>query len=480
MSNNPVGFLPYGSNDPSVILQHPLTSMPTTTDIPSAGIISQTTSGQTQALTPTFDPELGMLSRDSTGAPVCLRVQNLVGREPLDWHGQIEFQVQRQWLAAFDAAGTLSGSNGYDPVGTQYALSVLGAVSNADLIGKDAGGLLMAGGFGTSFNTNYWSGTTESPGIHTDGKDHFITVNMGWSGGKVSGLHILQVDGVPLTKGTRNHATISSLFNYIYIGSGRTQPNSFLVDHHMRHLQIATRPPTITTHPKLAHLMIWGDSVVGSATVNLAPSYDTSLAISIVREIAKRGIYPGKLTARSNGGFSINDSASGGSNTGALQSDRAAMLALRPTGVVLRAGTNDMAANVADAATVYNFDADLKDHITTIMGTSGVEFVILPNIFSWIGASGIGQYGTNPRNNLVAMNALMAAIPDWWDTANPSRVGRVVHVDCFSRLGGDNPGPRMYKGQLSGALDDGHPASMGTLLMGQQIGHAVLKLLAKL
>lgn len=477
-NNNPCGFLPFGSSDSSVLFYDPLTSMPTTSRIPSAGIITQTTSGTNHPKNPTFDPELGIRAADDSGVPACLRVQGLIGGEALDWGGQIRFQAQRQWLAAVDAAGTLSGSNGYDPAGTEYAISMLGTGGNADLIGKDANGLLLAGGFGTAFNTNYWTGTVESPGIHSDGKGDFVDIAQGWGGGKVGGSHIIQVDDVPLAKGTRNFATLSNLANLMYIGSGRTSAGSFMTNHFMRHLQIATRPPMFVVHPKLAHLVVWGDSVVGSATINLAPSYDTSLTISLLRELSRSGIHPGKITARSNGGFSINDTASGGNNAGALQTDRAAMLALNPTGVVIRAGTNDGIVNVANAATVYNFDADLKDHITTIMAKPGVEFIILEGQFSWIGAVNIGQYGTNQRNNILAMDALMRAIPGWWDAANPSKAGRVVYVECFNALGGDNPDPRTYKGQLSGAMNDGHPASMGTLIMGRSAGRAILKLLS--
>ena len=94
---NNSGWLPYGSADSSIILQHPFTSDPTAY-LQSLGTV-------TAYGAPTYDSTLGMLSNGAGG----FRLVALAGRDNLDWGFQITYEVESVWLAADNAAIASSG-----------------------------------------------------------------------------------------------------------------------------------------------------------------------------------------------------------------------------------------------------------------------------------------------------------------------------------------------------------------------------------
>lgn len=128
---NPVGWLPFGSNDDSVLFQADMKSADSITG--NTGTITSVGSG-----TQTFDSKLGMNVGSSGG----YRVLQMTGYASLDYSGQISIEVQKEYICRNDAT---NGSSGDVLAAQGYVLSVLpGTGSAAAPLYKTTGGAVGA------------------------------------------------------------------------------------------------------------------------------------------------------------------------------------------------------------------------------------------------------------------------------------------------------------------------------------------------
>lgn len=446
---NPVGFLPYGSSDSSVLFYHSLTTVPTTTTIPSSALIIQGTGS------PSHDSELGMLAGTAN-----YRVASLTGGANLDFAGDICFQVQKEWLCQ-QATGSGGDAN---PSGNQAPISFLPTVGAACAYYR-----LAAGGSQFSFNgantsTNLWNtALSGSPVFHTADKSGFVTVNLGWWGGRAGGRVIMGINGMPLAYGTRNSATLSGLSALMYLGTDRGTAGTFMSSRYMRNLQIATRPPMFATHPKLRKVVFWGDSLVGGANALSLTStdyYDCQIGIQVAKELASRGVFCGEIVSQSNGGYAISDS-----DPTPLQAVRATLTATNPTLVVMIAGSNDATATEYSIDSTWN--TDLADHVNTILALESCDDVILCGTPSLVGDT--SQNTATNKARRVQIDTYKQALG----------ISNCHYVDTYSALGGENPPSYTYQGQISGSNGDIHPRPVGNVAMAKAIANAIINNILK-
>lgn len=466
--SNPVGWLPYGSSDASVLFYHPLTTTPTNTTIPCTTLDTVGTGSITH------DATLGALFNGKS-----YRIAALTNADNLFYGGQISFQVQRAWISTYDASGTASGSTGTFTNQTQAAISLLTTSGHLcrwpQRTGTDTTGIGLLHFNAAVTQKNPYTAASSTPCINSNGKDEFVTVNIGWVGSPSGGRWYLAIDGLLVSYWDSAVTGVSGLGALWYLGSDRGSANTFVSAHYMRNLQISSRPPMLAIHPKLRKLVLWGDSKIKdliAAHFVGNPYYDAAVGLSCVRKLASRGLYCGDVVAQSNGGYTVTD-------LGAtqLQSVRATLLAANPTVVCMSAGTNDVDSDWATYSA--QFETDLKDHISTIMAYSTVEMMIIGNVPSRY----YGDNGNTYTANVLAANAIYAGIENWWDTTGavaagvPGKVGMVKVVDTYNCLGGANPPPKTFIGQLTGLNNDVHYASYGHYLQGKQFGEGILALL---
>lgn len=271
-----------------------------------------------------------------------------------------------------------------------------------------------------------------------------------------------------------SRGAITNVFNNMYIGSDRGL-SGFVNGYYMRNLQVSNRAPMFAVHPDLSSVVMFGDSFVNTTNLSVVdyttvttPWYESTGVYYIQRALEQKGLFVGNMWSLTCGGYTINDSANSGTATGALQTYRATALAKTPQYVFLRGSTNDANVTTIDAS----FDTDLKDHVTTILGTSGVKGIVLgtvPAIYS----------DTTKNSNVTTVNNYIKALPSWWDTNNPGDTGRVAVADVFEAFGGFDYKSNVYYGQIIGTSDI-HPSARGYKLMADSYVNALMTMIGNL
>jgi len=456
------GWLPYGVTDESVLFQADMKSAASITA--NTGTISVLGSG-----TQTFDSNLGMDVGSSGG----YRILQMTGYATLDYSGQISVEVQREYICKDDAT---NGSTGITLGAQGYVLSTLPGTGSAQApIYKTTGGAVGSFLLGGTTNKKWVrgsvdTGTTVNCQIHSLGKDDYVRINVGWWGNQL----VIAVDGYIVCSSLLNRSTIANLFNNLYICSDRGL-SGFVNGYYVRNLQISNRAPMFAVHPDLSSLILFGDSYVNTTDLTVtdyttitSPWYESTGVYQIQKELESKGLFVGNMWGLTCGGHTINDSANSGTASGALQTYRATALAQNPQYVFLRAGTNDANTTTLDA----NFDTDLKDHITTILGTTNVKGIVVGTVPA--------IYNDSTKNsNVTTVNNYINALPDWWDTNNPSDTGRVAIADVFTAFGGFNYPGNVYYGQIIGTGDI-HPSAYGYELQSQAYVNALMTMLGTL
>lgn len=465
---NPTGWLPYGSDDASVLFFHPLTSVPNNTTIPCTTLDTVGTG------TIGVDATLGSLFNAKS-----YRIQGLTRANDLFYGGQISFEVQRDWISTYDASGTASGSTGTFTNQTQTAISISTTTNHLcrfpQRAGSDATGVVfLAFGAAVTQKNPYTGATNGAACVNSNGKSDFVRVNIGWAGSPSGGRYYLAIDDFLVSQFDVAVTGVSGLGALWYLGSDRGSASTFVAAHYIRNLQVSSRPPMFAVHPLLRKLAFWGDSKIkdiNPAHFSGNPYYDAATGLACARYLSAKGIFCGDIVAQSNGGYTVGDF--GGSQ---LQTVRPNLTAINPTIVCMSAGTNDVDADWTTISA--QFETDLKDHISTIMAVSSVQAMIIGNVPTLFYST-----GTTYLANTQAANSIYAGIENWWDTTGaaaagvPTKVGMVKVVDTYGYLGGETPPPKTFIGQLTGLNNDLHYASYGHYLQGKQFGEAILSLL---
>jgi lysophospholipase L1-like esterase len=443
---NNSGWLPYGSSDASIILQHPLTSDPTTY-LQSLGTL--TTSGAS-----TYNPVMGMKT-NGTGT---LRLDGLANRANLDWGFQVTYEVETPWITANIPS---IASSGYIPP-TATAQCPLSGYTPA---------LLGFGSWHKAQDTSSYGivlGVTSGSGFYANshGKNSFTRVCVGFRGGKQGGVVTYGLDDTVYFEKTANAATMSDLLSIIWIGSTRVIANTFC-DGYIRNLQISTRSPSFPVHPQLRSIGILSDSLF--ATDVLINTYgDAVTSWAMRREFATRGLYPGTVTLNSLGGACY-------SSAGAtyLGTNLTTVLATNPSVLVLRGGTNDASQSFTDDA---DWETQVTAYITAAFANPYVRMIVMPNIPYLIGDA--TKAYSEPLVRLG--NERLLNVAATWRAANPSDPRKIIVPDVNAALGGLSPPSGTYIGQVNGLWNDLHLSSGGHALHGRRIAQAIMAELGNL
>lgn len=452
------GILPFNTDDPAVLLRSTLTSAASITS-PLVG-----SGGTVVGSANTFDPDLGMkLPFSGSGGATWA---NLTGYQTLDAAGQISFEVE---AAGACANSTVYGSMGDEPnrdyggqglawliVWTSDGGTTYGRISKSN---GDANVLTVA--------TKNAGETNGAVALHTQNKAQFVRITLSWCGGTVA----LFVDGKPVTFSTAPTRNVAWSNQFATIWMGHFNGGNGTRLRYMRNLIIANKP-VMMPRSQTKRIAFYGHSFAANYGEGASSSaYDeTTGQILLGRGAARRGM-PTLTVDGAGGGYVISALTTSPfqlQNTTYLNS----LKERRATDIVFFMGTNDVGnASFTSGA----FDTDIKALLTTV--NSGHDGSFTQRL--WVGTvptrnaeTGTWNPATMPAK-IIAANAIIAALPAWWNGAVPSRAGQLQVLDFFTLWGGMTPGLAVQTGQLPGASANLHPSPLGALIFANEIERAV-------
>lgn len=452
------GWLPYGVDDDSIIFRSSLTS--------SASFTSPDVGGADTALTEVaggiFDSVKGY--NPNTGY---LYINDLTDWATCEDGYQISCEVQRSWLCppVSDLTnGVLSDGDVLDNDGTgeQMFLASLTAAGYMKLLFRH-----ISSGTVRVINPD---ATMTGVFAYSQGKDDYVTVNIGFHGG-YGGKMFLAIDGCVIGTQVGNDSTLSLTLKEFYIGS-QAGANRHVTDHYIRNLQISNRPPAFPVHPKLAKIGILSDSMFNSDDVKNSNHKDVQASWTIRRELAKKGLYcgnhidttvDGAIHVSINSGDPIHDT---GVNTPLIDSV-STLLAENPQVVLLRGGTNDIINGYTIDA---SWDTELKALCDAILAGGTETNLIVGTVPSLIGET--ASHTATDIANTALINGYIHALPAY--------NSKISVADNFTDMGGESPAANTFKGQISGYTNEGadvHCAGLGHYLMGKSYANEILKIL---
>jgi len=433
-----MNWLPYGSNDASVLLQHSLTSDPSTYFATKATVL-------TYGSTPLFDSVKGFCPNTSNG----WRLTNLTGYLNLDYAGQISLEIEREFICQND---TTYYSQGYIPTAQEYILSCSPTAGSAINLGsKTTAGLFFAS----------IGGAAPNQAIFSPGKPGFIKVNIGWWGGIVGGKVVVAIDDQVIYTGSRNLSTLVGMFANFYIGGDRGVAGRFMTKNYIRNLQISNKSPVYRFHSLVGTVALLSDSTANGDDVVSGNYKDVSAGWSFRRRMSKYGIDVGQMTVSVNGGYRLDNSLPGSY----LYDKLAALLALNPQTVIIFGGTNDAAAQTPTSS---GWQAQVTTYLTGCFATPSVKLVIIAGPMSMTyGGYAYTTYGPQ----ITAANTKIRAAISAWNISYPSQPA--VFADRFNYLGGESPAAGTFIGQVDGLNDNLHPCGYGHYLQGLCISDAI-------
>ena len=439
-------WLPYGSSDPSVLLQEPLTS--------SAGFLANAQGTPTIHIAGgEFDSVLGYTPK-GVGT---LKIADVTGYATLDQEGQVSMEVERNWLCRADAATWSNGDAGENS-SSFLATEPTAGSTNAQFVTKDSASANDGAIFGMNAGANVYT--------HTAGKDRFVTVNIGWSGGQVGGKVWWAFDGLINGEATRGLANPSwaDVLKTLFIGSNKGL-NFFAGNYYCRNLQISNQAPMIPMQKNLSKVAVLSDSMFNStATTNGTATgdyRDTTTIFTMKRELGKLGIRMGDVYPSINGGYAV---SSGPVNS--LADKVPDVVAQNPTIVLYRGGTNDVINGGVAIDSTWN--TELKADMTALLAASSVKAIVIGTIPT---VKYHSTYDTDVvAAKVAAANAYIEALPAW--------NSNIYVANCYDDVGRENPLEETFIGQANGALDDLHLAGVGHVAHGISYTKALMKAVA--
>jgi len=258
MNNSYQGFLPYGSDDSSVIVQHPLTSEFTANDLAGTSLSWWGTGKDDGGVgngRPVFDAVKGMLTKNATGT-IAPRITGMPRQLELTNGGQISIEVSRDW-----ACSSESDSTGENIVNEVLLAASQGGLDN--IISK-VGNLIATLHSSAGTGDHVWSNTTGTNRIHSSQKGDYILINIGWGAGTKGGFIAKAINGLRNLKGIRNFSAYTNKWNSWWIGSGNganLMHTYYTGDAWVRNIQISSRPPVFPVHPLLSKVLLQAQDV---------------------------------------------------------------------------------------------------------------------------------------------------------------------------------------------------------------------------
>ena len=437
------GFLPYGSNDNSVILRSSLLSAAniTTPEIGSAGSVVGS---------PTFDSIKGMYGTSTSAA----RWQNLTGYEKLWDSCQISFEIETTALGIEAAAVSpnYTESDGGSHAANEYVCMFHPTGGSNDWIAlyNQTNSTL---GYYTRTNAN---AQITGKGTTTVGKPIFSTVNINVDGDVVD----YYIDGVLMNSHDRSaYSQNTSIFQDIIIGNSNGFNNG-IGDFYIRNLQIANKPVSLPVIDALSNVIGFGDSfIVKGSLTNEAYRFDGRLAIQLKKRLAKIGLGL-TYTDEGHSGFSVSASA-----TSTLDDHYADVAAQNPTVVIYWAGTNDT------LGTLYgDFQTSLQTQIDAFTALDSCQLVLIANI---PGFACLTAYENEPYLTYVTtVNTAISAV------VSGDTTGKVHLVDIFTEWGGATADDGYMVGTTDPSSTDYHPSALGHISAGNLFFDKLMEQLA--
>lgn len=455
MTDQFTGILPYGSSDSSVLLQCSLKSQ---AEVLSAG------GTEPNAASNSYDSLRGLKATATNGG---VRFSTIAGYEALANAGQISFEIETAAICVTNAAVPSVGTNW---AGNAYAMVVKNAAgTNFFRYYHDSNERAQFG-----WTTGGGAGGT-SPGstpieLTSLGKGEFTRMTFSWIGNQCSWF----VNDAWLFTGLRNGIT-TDLAERIEIMSSAGL-GSCMTETYARNLIVSSRPVMFPTHHQLGSVAFVGHSFVTRCTMRtFNQTYrDQSISQMTRARLFERGVgcnmpNDDSLMFPSSGATILH---SGGSP---ISTQVALCAAANPDSVVYIGGTNDVinAAWLSNRAQVL---VDLKDDLSTLLAATNTKRVVVANVMSVRGNA--ANYASAKRDLYVQqINADIATLPDWWDSANPARAGAVAIANNFDATGGLSPPVNLIQGLVLNSGTDLHPSSAANVILGRQYADTLISML---
>jgi lysophospholipase L1-like esterase len=272
------------------------------------------------------------------------------------------------------------------------------------------------------------------------------------------------------------------------IAVGYSPPDSYREqNYYFRNLVLSNQPVRFPVDPHLSTVVIYGDSFASQANPYLIGSthFDATAGFQLIRDMNNAGMSIGKLILKDYAGQVLNKNPSPNQTSFQLGTNRFGGTANKLTDVVnanadyviIMGGTNDATGDAAERGAVApSFAADLLSMCRTILNNPQTKGIVMQTLMS---AKGNATYATPTYvANVAAVNAIIRALPDTWDSTYPAEMGKIKVVDTFTATGGESAALNMENGTLTGALNDLHPAAFASVISGNLIAGALQSFLA--
>lgn len=464
------GFIPYGSDDSSVIFRRNLRARPTNAGS-AAGDVGTCTATD-EGTGATYDPVKGLICTTNNDIILSAINGSSASMDTIRSGGQIYFEVETALLACDSATSEYSsggvtrgnervfalmanpGPNGYYETGFQ--------VTSGKLISATTG-------YGTNLvlGTSSWSdaigaGEFVPVVIANTGKDYTVYVN------DVFFRTLSRLNTVPLG------------FDKIYLSRYPVAaPAQWLVSGHIRNLQISDRPLTFAGDRNLRTVTSFGDSYANATGTYISPFFNLEKALNMRSRLNAKGWDYGSYTNSPYGGRRVIGTDGTWNKTDAagsyLAPNCATMLAARPSTVIFQAGANDLTQT--GSMSQMDFEASVKGFVEQCFGLNGnaatdVLRVVLCTT-PWAPQYPDAAQAELRKPDVTKIRNAIFSIPIWFDSTYPALAGRVSVADVFSAFGGFNADPTYYA-----ITDLLHPGPKGHYVMGSAWGNALLNLVS--
>lgn len=447
------GIIPYGSTDPSVILQSALTSL---AEIQSKGGV------EVSAGNNSYDSTLGMKANTTNAG---IQFDSIAGGPDLNFAGQISFEIETAGLCAINSALPSSGT---DWAGNTHfiVLRPLAATTNYFRAYMDANERM-----GILFNVAGSTAGTNNPGASgyeqtSHGKGRFSRLTFSWVGSRYS----VYIDGYYFWEGSRGGYATANIGERIALmaGAGLGTGMSGI---YCRNLTVSTKPVYMSNAPGAELLGIVSHSFGTRARMTYTDFYrDRAWGPMVEGELLKLGL----------GAYIPKDSSTIWATSGATIL-RSGGSPIKPNVDLFKAsdctvgiyigGTND-AINASWAANRAQTLADIKLDLADMFTGRKCKRVIFCNVPSTFGNSS-NYAASNQDANIQQINSDFDTLVSWWEANNPTKKGALIKVDLFNLFGGLTPNSEYFVGTKLGTYTDLHPSAAGHIPMAKAIAAAI-------
>lgn len=472
-----IGWLPYGSDDESVLFAHDLKSQIVAGDI-SGKWSTLTLVGS--GLAPTHDAERGMLARDVNGADAAYKfATQAAAMDVLDGEGQLLIEVEKEQVGSYYPSLGSYGDDGR--AGNQCVISgQASAASGSNLLlvwytnfatTPDSYQMRFPGS-ATPLSLDYHEHTPSGVSVGTSWpvstykKDTYVKLQLAWR----RGLVYFAIDDLVYSYGIMDTSTTSKVFNSLWIGSYVNSANTY-VARYLRNFQIASKAPTFLHNNVLSQIAFLSDSLIDNknyAQVTSVDAIDNVIHAVISRGLAHMGIRA-KIDISENPGYTISTLGT------QLETKAQTVINFSPSVVIVCGGTNDFTNGGYVSA---DFLAEYKDLIEQLFfGTAKTSRTTVKYVMPMYPPPRRQSDGTAYSAAILAnfddVRTQIASLPAWWDATYGATYGngRVVDsIDLFTLFGSSHnwASPDTY--------DYTHLFYAGTYKVGQEIFKRLLEL----